>query len=81
LESADLPVFTPAGSRDFPSVVVEAFATCFQTTRSRSDARRLIEGGSIQWKGEKVTDPKAHLPSDAEGVLKLDKTRAVRVKV
>jgi tyrosyl-tRNA synthetase len=81
LEAADLPVFTPAGVRDFPSVVVEAFSTCFQTTRSRSDARRLIEGGSIQWKGEKVIDPKAQLPSDAEGVLKLDKTRAVRVKV
>ena len=81
LEAADLPVFSPAGARDFASVVVEAFATCFQTARSRSDARRLIEGGSIQWKGEKVTDPKAQLPSDAEGVLKLDKTRAVRVKV
>ena len=81
LEAADLPVFSPAGARDFPSVVVEAFASCFQTTRSRSDARRLIEGGSIQWKGEKITDPKAQLPADAEGVLKLDKTRAVRVKV
>lgn len=81
LESADLPVFTPTGSRDFLSVVVEAFATSFQTTRSRSDARRLIEGGSIQWKGEKVTDPKAQLPLDSEGVLKLDKTRAVRLKV
>jgi tyrosyl-tRNA synthetase len=81
LESADLPVFTPTGSRDFLSVVVEAFATSFQTTRSRSDARRLIEGGSIQWKGEKVTDPKAQLPLDTEGVLKLDKTRAVRLKV
>jgi tyrosyl-tRNA synthetase len=81
LESADLPVFTPTGSRDFPSIVVEAFASCFQTTRSRSDARRLIEGGSIQWKGEKVTDPKAQLPVDTEGVLKLDITRAVRLKV
>ena len=81
LEAADLPVFTPAGARDFPSVVVEAFATCFQTTRSRSDARRLVEGGSVQWKGEKITDPKAQLPPEAEGVLKLDKTRAVRVKV
>ena len=80
LESADLPVFTPSGARDFPSIVVEAFSTCFQTTRSRSDARRLIEGGSVQWKGEKVTDPKAQLPADAEGVLKLDKTRAVRVR-
>jgi tyrosyl-tRNA synthetase len=80
LESADLPVFTPSGARDFLSIVVEAFASCFQTTRSRSDARRLIEGGSVQWKGEKVTDPKAQLPADAEGVLKLDKTRAVRVR-
>jgi tyrosyl-tRNA synthetase len=81
LEAADLPVFSPAGARDFPSVVVEAFATCFQTTRSRSDARRLVEGGSVQWRGEKITDPKAQLPADAEGVLKLDKTRAVRVKL
>ena len=81
LEAADLPVFSPAGARDFPSVVVEAFASCFQTTRSRSDARRLIEGGSVQWMGEKITDPKAQLSADAEGVLKLDKTRAVRVKV
>jgi tyrosyl-tRNA synthetase len=80
LESADLPVFAPAGARDFLSLVVEAFSTCFQTTRSRSDARRLIEGGSVQWCGEKVADPKAQLPQAAEGVLKLDKTRAVRVK-
>jgi hypothetical protein len=34
----------------------------------------------VQWKGEKITDPKAQLPSGSEGVLKLDKTRAVRVK-
>jgi len=80
LESADLPVFTPGDARDFPSVVVEAFSSCFQTARSRSDARRLIEGGSVQWRGEKITDPKALLPQGAEGVLKLDKTRAVRVK-
>ena len=80
LDSADLPVFVPAGARDFPSLVVEAFATCFQSTRSRSDARRLIEGGSVQWMGEKITDLKAQLPSGSEGVLQLDKTRAVRVK-
>ena len=80
LESADLPVFTPSGARDFPSIVVEAFSACFQTTRSRSDARRLIEGGSVQWRGEKVTTPQAQLPTDTEGVLKLDKTRAVRVR-
>ena len=79
LESADLPVFSPAGARDIISLVVEASAACFQTTRSRSDARRLVEGGSVQWKGAKLTDPKASIPAGETGVLKLDKTRAVRI--
>ncbi len=79
LESADLPIFSPAGARDIISLVVEASAACFQTTRSRSDARRLVEGGSVQWKGAKLTDPKASLPAGETGVLKLDKTRAVRI--
>ena len=61
------------------SLVVEAYAACFQVTRSRSDARRLIEGGSIQWRGEKVSDAKAALAAGETGVLKLDKTRAVRI--
>lgn len=79
LEEADLPVFAPAGARDFVGLVVEAYATCFQTTRSRSEARRLIEGGSVQWRGGKVADPKAELPAGETGVLKLDKKRAVRI--
>ncbi len=79
LDEAELPAFSPAGARDFVSLVVEASAACFQTTRSRSDARRLIEGGSVQWRGGKVTDPKAELPAGEAGVLKLDKKRAVRI--
>ena len=80
LEHADLPVFSPTGeSRDFVSLVVEAYARCFRISKSRSDARRLIEGGSIQWGGEKVTDPKVRLPEGSHGVLKLDKTHAVRI--
>jgi tyrosyl-tRNA synthetase len=78
LAQADLPIFTPGASREILSVVVEAFAACFQTTRSRSDARRLVEGGSVQWNGTKFSDPKAQLPAEP-GVLKLDKTRAVRI--
>jgi tyrosyl-tRNA synthetase len=78
LEHADLPGFNPGPATDILGVVVEAFAVCFQTTRSRSDARRLVEGGSVQWNGEKITDPKGPPPSGA-GVLKLDKTRAVRI--
>ena len=80
LEHADLPVFAPTSeARDFVSLVVEAYARCFRIPKSRSDARRLIEGGSIQWGGEKVTDPKVRLREGSRGVLKLDKTHAVRI--
>jgi tyrosyl-tRNA synthetase len=79
LESSALPDFTPGMSRDFVSLVVEAYAQCFGLSRSRADARRLLDGGSIQWRGEKVRDAKAVLPPGETGVLRLDKTRAVRI--
>jgi tyrosyl-tRNA synthetase len=79
LEHSELPRFTPAvAGRDLLSVVVQAYETCFGITKSRSDARRLIEGGSVQFGGEKVVDPKVILPA-GPGILKLDKTRAVRI--
>jgi tyrosyl-tRNA synthetase len=65
---------------DLVSAVVAAYNQGFQTTKSRAEARRLIEQGSIQWLGEKITDPKAKPAFQAGGVLKLDKTRAVRLK-
>lgn len=79
LASAELPDFVPGSARDFPSLVVEAYAQCFGLARSRSDARRLIDGGSVQWSGERVADAKSALPAGESGVLKLDKTRAVRI--
>ncbi len=81
LESANLPSLTlPAeNNKDLVSVVSFAFESCFGVSRSRSDVRRLIEQGSIQWNGEKLTNPKMALPEAAEGVLRLDKTRAVRL--
>lgn len=80
LDEADLPAFSPTGeSPDIVSIAVEAYATCFKTPRSRSDVRRLVEQGSVQWRGEKFTDPKAALPTGQPGVLKLDKKRAVRI--
>jgi tyrosyl-tRNA synthetase len=78
LGDADLPSFSLPEIKDIVSIVVAAFSS-LGVTRSRSDARRLVEQGSVQWNGEKITDPKAVLPSDAAGILKLDKTRAVRV--
>jgi tyrosyl-tRNA synthetase len=78
LESANLPKFALLAGQDIVSNVVAAYVS-IDIPKSRGDARRLVEQGSVQWNGEKITDPKAVLPADASGVLKLDKTRAVRI--
>ena len=80
LESAELPAFRPAVPQiDVITAAVEAYAQCFGQNKSRGDVRRLVTQGSVQWSGEKVTDPKAILDLSQSGVLRLDKTRAVRV--
>jgi tyrosyl-tRNA synthetase len=78
LADADLPNFT-AENTDIVSIVVSAYANAFATTKSRADARRLIEQGSVQLNGEKVRDPKAVIALERGQVLRLDKTRAVRI--
>ncbi len=81
LESADLPSYEPPVDlpRDIISLGVDAFDRVFSIQKSRGDVRRLVEGGSVSWKGEKVTDPKAALFLDGGGVLKLDRRSAVRI--
>ena len=80
LDAADLPDFFPSATAlDLVSVVSAAYAEAFSVTRSRSEVRRLIEQGSVQWNGNKINDPKMLFPSGEAGVLKLDKTRAVRI--
>jgi tyrosyl-tRNA synthetase len=67
------------GATDIVSMVVTAYAQAFGITKSRGDVRRLVEQGSVQLRGEKISDPKT-TPTFAPGdVLKLDKTRAVRI--
>jgi tyrosyl-tRNA synthetase len=80
LDSAELPLVpVSALGTDIVSAVVAAYAAAFQITKSRGDARRLVEQGSVQWRSEKVTDAKA-TPTFVPGeVLRLDKTRAVRL--
>ena len=78
LSDADLPEF-PAQSSDAITIVVTAYAAAFSTTKSRADARRLIEQGSVQLNGEKLRDPKAKIALEHGQVLRLDKTHAVRV--
>ena len=80
LENADLPLFQPSAPQlDVITAGVEAYAQCFGQAKSRGDVRRLVVQGSLQWRGEKVTDPKAALDLSQPGILRLDKTRAVRV--
>jgi len=80
LEHADLPRISMQGVQpDIISVVVAAYAQAFATNRSRGDVRRLVEQGSVQLHGEKITDPKAVPVLQSGDVLRLDKTRAVRI--
>jgi len=80
VESAEWPVISLEGvSTDIVSIVVAGYEKGYQITKSRGDARRLVEQGSIQLHDEKVTDPKATPTLAAGAVIKLDKKRAVRV--
>ena len=80
LDSAELPsVRVVELGEDIISAVVTAYAQGFGLNRSRSEARRLVEQGSVQWRGEKLTDPKTRINFIPGEVLKLDKTRAVRL--
>jgi tyrosyl-tRNA synthetase len=78
LADADLPNFA-AENTDLVSIVVSAYANAFSTTKSRADARRLVEQGSVQLNGEKLREPKAMIALERGQVLRLDKTRAVRI--
>ena len=61
------------------AAVVAAYQQAYGETRSNGDARRLIQQGSIQRNGEKLSDPKAAPDWKAGDVLKLDKKRSVRL--
>ena len=79
-DAAELPVVTlPEPDTDIVSAVVAAYSLGFALAKSRGDARRLVEGGSVQWRGEKVADTTARPPFGSGGVLKLDKLRSVRL--
>ena len=79
LDAADIPDFAIGERRDLVGVVTEVYETIFSSPKSGSDVRRLIQQGSVQLDGEKLTDPRAE-PAWARGqVLKVDKKRSVRI--
>lgn len=79
LASIELPEYKVGERRDLLGVVGEAYEKIFSEPKSGSDVRRLIQQGSVQLDGEKLTDPKAEPAWTAGQVLKLDKKRSVRI--
>ncbi len=80
LDSVELPTVRAADlGDDVVSATVTAYAKGFGIVRSRSEVRRLVEQGSVQWRGEKITNPKAQISFIPGEILRLDKTRAVRL--
>ena len=79
LAHVELPAVSLESSSTVLSAVVDAYAKGFAIKRSRSDARRLIEQGSVQLNETKLTDPGAPLATKPGDILRLDKTHAVRL--
>jgi tyrosyl-tRNA synthetase len=80
LESADLPYLRPDNYSNFVELVGHAFQNAFGINKSRTQIRRLIDQGSVQLDGKRITDPNTAIPLRAGQVLRLDKTHAVRIK-
>ncbi len=79
LASVDLPILNLSERRDVLGVVQHAYQAVFNQAMSGGDVRRLIQGGSIQLNGEKLSDPKAEPAWESGAVLKLNKKRSVRL--
>ncbi|MEM7697927.1 MAG: tyrosine--tRNA ligase [Verrucomicrobiota bacterium] len=80
LDSTELPGYSIGERRDLVGVVQDAYATTFDSKRSGGDVRRLIQQGSVQLDGEKLTDPRVEPDWTSGQVLKLDKKRSVRIR-
>jgi tyrosyl-tRNA synthetase len=70
---------TVTQSIDIVGLIVDVYKTTFNIEKSKSEVRRLIEGGSVSFSGEKIIDPKYILNIQKSGVLKLDKKHAVKL--
>jgi tyrosyl-tRNA synthetase len=81
LDEVELPEFAVPGADDRHDLlgIVQAAFGVLGEAKSGGDVRRLIQQGSIQLDGEKLTDPKAEPALTSGQVLKLNKKRSVRL--
>ena len=82
LEHADLPAFSPIEREGLAAVtlVSNAYQEVFNVQKSHSEVSRLIKQGSVEINGIKVQDPKATITLRPGQILRLDRTRAVRIR-
>ena len=76
----DMPLHNLDAATD---IGVCAFLTSLEMTKSNGEARRLIQGGGVQIKGEKLSDPqlKINLNSGDEFIVKVGKKKFSKIKV
>jgi tyrosyl-tRNA synthetase len=74
-----LPCYSLEQPQDIVTLGIVLFQTCFGITKSRGEIRRLLEGGSVTWSGEKIVDVKKVIQPGHLGVLKLDRKHAVTI--
>jgi tyrosyl-tRNA synthetase len=79
LDEVKLPNFDPPADRTDLCGIVQAAFAAIEEPKSGGDVRRLIQQGSIQLDGEKLTDPKFEPTFESGNVLKLNKKRSVRI--
>jgi tyrosyl-tRNA synthetase len=81
LEHSDLPAFSVSGleQHDLVTLVWSAYREAFDLEKSRSEAWRLIQQGSVELDGQKIRDPKAVIKLKSAQILRLDKRHAVRI--
>jgi tyrosyl-tRNA synthetase len=81
LEHADLPAFSVSGleQHELVTLVWSAYRQAFDLEKSRSEAWRLIQQGSVELDGQKIRNPKAVIKLNSGQILRLDKRHAVRI--
>jgi tyrosyl-tRNA synthetase len=80
LKNADLPAFSlPEEDLTAVTVVSDVYRKVFQSEKSHSEVSRLIKQGSVEIDGTKIRDPKAKISLHPGQILRLDRTRAVRI--
>src|SRR5260370_12852248 len=70
LQHAYLPYLRLDNYSDFVDLVGITFQNAFGINKSRTQVRHLIEQGSVQLDGNKITDPNATLPLRAGQILR-----------